>query len=217
MRNDLTDITMVIDRSRSMERIKSDAEGGINTFIEEQKKAEGNATLTLVQFDHEYEFVHNGIPVADVPLPFKLHPRGSTALRDAVGRAIGEAGKRLEALEESQRPGLVVFVIVSDGLENASREFSGQQIKEMIERQQSMYKWRFDYLGTNQDAVAAATDLGIKTSGAAGYSPQNVGMAYATSSDKLKRARGMLRAGAGSVEVDKAMEFTAEERAKLEK
>jgi uncharacterized protein YegL len=104
MRTDLTDITMVIDRSGSMESIRTDAEGGINTFIDSQKSEPGEALLTLVQFDTEYEFIHKGAAIGSVP-KFKLVPRGSTALLDAVGRAINETGARLAAMEESQRPG----------------------------------------------------------------------------------------------------------------
>ena len=122
MRTDLTDITMVIDRSGSMQSIRSDAEGGINSFIEQQKQEPGEANVTLVQFDADYEFVHSGVPIRQVPA-FKLVPRGSTALLDAVGRAINETGARLAAMDEVQRPGLVVFVIVTDGEENSSREF----------------------------------------------------------------------------------------------
>jgi hypothetical protein len=97
MRTDLTDITMVIDRSGSMESIRTDAEGGINTFIDSQKTEPGEALLTLVQFDTEYEFVHKGAAIGSVP-KFTLVPRGSTALLDAVGRAINETGARLAAI-----------------------------------------------------------------------------------------------------------------------
>ena len=146
MRSDLTDITLVVDRSGSMEKIREDAEGGVNTFIQEQAKHPGEALLTLVQFDTEYEFVHRGMPIKQVP-PYTLVPRGNTALLDAVGRAINETGERLAKMAEEDRPGLVVFVITTDGLENSSKEFSKAQIKELIERQQSAYKWQFIFLG----------------------------------------------------------------------
>src|SRR5262249_34920935 len=151
MRKDLTDITVVVDRSGSMAACQSDAEGGLNTFINEQKRLPGESLFTLVQFDTEYEFVHKGIPIRDVP-PYHLVPRGSTALLDAVGRAIIETGERLRNMKEADRPGLVVFVILTDGQENSSREFQLAKIKEMVQHQQDVYKWQFTYLGANQDA-----------------------------------------------------------------
>ena len=169
MRTDLTDITMVIDRSGSMQSIQSDAEGGINSFIEQQKQEPGEANVTLVQFDSEYEFVHSGVPIRQVPA-FRLVPRGSTALLDAVGRAINETGARLAAMDEAQRPGLVVFVIVTDGEENSSREFTRDQIRKMVEHQQSAYKWQFTFLAANQDAFAAGGSMGIAQDGIAAYS-----------------------------------------------
>ena len=145
MRTDLTDITLVVDRSGSMDAIQGDAEGGVNTFITEQAKEPGEALLTLVQFDTEYEFLHKGVPIGEVPR-YELHPRGATALLDAVGRAINETGERLAAMKEQDRPGLVIFVVMTDGLENSSKEFTKAQIKEMIERQQHDYNWQFTFL-----------------------------------------------------------------------
>ena len=119
MKTDLTDITLVVDRSGSMQDIRSDAEGGVNAFIENQAKEPGEALLTLVQFDTEFEFLHTGVPIKDVPR-YSLVPRGSTALLDAVGRAINETGERISKLAEAERPALVVFVVMTDGLENSS-------------------------------------------------------------------------------------------------
>ena len=161
MRSDLSDITVVMDRSGSMNVCQSDAEGGLNHFVDEQKKQPGEALFTLVQFDHEYEFVHRGIPIRTVP-HCQLVPRGNTALLDAVGRAIVETGERLAKMNEADRPALVVVVIITDGQENASKEFSRTKIKEMISHQQAAYKWQFTYLGANQDAFAEAGALGIQ-------------------------------------------------------
>jgi Mg-chelatase subunit ChlD len=134
MRNDLTDITFIIDRSGSMMSCQTDAEGGVNSFIKEQIQQPGECLFTMVEFDHEYNFVHKGLPINQVP-SYKLVPRGQTALLDAVGQAISETGERLAAMPEEQRPGLVVFVILTDGQENCSREFNKVQIKEMITHQ----------------------------------------------------------------------------------
>ena len=188
MRSDLTDVTLVVDRSGSMDRIREDAEGGVNVFIKEQAKQPGEALLSLVQFDTEYEFVHRGLPIQQVP-PYTLVPRGSTALLDAVGRAINETGERLAKMAETDRPGLVVFVITTDGLENSSKEFSKAQIKEMIERQQSQYNWHFTFLGANQDAFAEAGDMGIGYAGAANFAPDKVHAAWIGTSAKVARMR----------------------------
>ena len=209
MRTDLTDITMVIDRSGSMQSIQSDAEGGINSFIEQQKQEPGEANVTLVQFDTDYEFVHSGVPIRKVPA-FKLVPRGSTALLDAVGRAINETGARLAALEESQRPGLVVFVIVTDGEENSSREFSRDQIRKMVEHQQSAYKWQFTFLAANQDAFAAGGSMGIAQDGIAAYSMGKVRGSWDAAAKKMSRMRKA--AGEGAAVDNK---FTDEERGEM--
>ena len=209
MRTDLTDITMVIDRSGSMESIKSDAEGGINSFIDQQKQEPGEALLTLVQFDTDYEFVHSGVPVKQIPA-FTLVPRGSTALLDAVGRAINETGARLAAMAESQRPALVVFVIVTDGAENSSREFTRDQIRTMVEHQQSAYKWQFTFLAANQDAFAAGGSMGIAQDGIAAYSMGKVRGSWDAASKKMSRMRKA--AGEGAAVDNK---FTDEERGEM--
>lgn len=209
MRKDLTDITVVIDRSGSMESCRTDAEGGFNSFVDNQKKLPGHATLTLVQFDQVYEFVHNTVAIKDVPA-FTLVPRGSTALLDAVGRAIVETGERLSKISEQDRPGLVAFLIITDGEENASKEYKKDKIKEMIKLQQDTYKWQFTFLGANQDAFAEAADMGIKTSGALLYNSAKSGQAYGVMSDKLGQMRS---ASAKGGDVKTAAMFTDEERA----
>jgi len=209
MRPDLTDITLVIDRSGSMEPIRHDAEGGVNAFVAEQAKQPGEALLTLVQFDTEYEFIHRGVPVRQVQ-PYQLEPRGSTALLDAVGRAILETGDRLAKMTEADRPGLVVFVIVTDGEENSSKEFSKDKIKEMITHQQDAYHWQFTFLGANQDAFAEAGGLGINAAGVADFAMGNVQMAHAMTGQKVSRMRAQRRS---NEPVNN--EFTDEERKKM--
>jgi hypothetical protein len=210
MRNDLSDVTVVLDRSGSMASCRDDAEGGLNTFIEEQKKHPGETLFTLVQFDTEYEFVHKGKPIREVG-PCELVPRGMTALLDAVGRAIAETGERLAAMPEPDRPGLVVFVIVTDGEENSSKEYTKPQIKEMIERQQKDYKWKFSFLGANQDAFAEAGDIGIALDAVANYRPRRSKEAFLAASANVGR---MKRAVAGGQSVFSA--FTPEEREAME-
>lgn len=210
MRSDLTDITLVVDRSGSMREIESDAQGGVNAFIEKQAAEPGEALLTLVQFDTEYEFVHQGMPIKQVP-KYQLLPRGMTALFDAVGRAINETGERLAKIDEQDRPGLVVFVIMTDGLENSSREFTNLQVREMIEEQQTKYNWHFTFLGADQDAFAEAGKLGIDSVGAARFSKGKVFAAYAGTAAKVGRMRKQAMAGE-MVENN----FTDEERQEME-
>jgi hypothetical protein len=206
MKADLTDITLVIDRSGSMEEIRSDAEGGVNAFIREHAQQPGDALLTLVQFDNEYEFVHRGVPIKEVP-PYTLVPRSGTALLDAVGRAINETGERLARMPEADRPGLVIFVIVTDGQENASKEFSKAQVKEMIQRQQTKYNWHFTFLGTGQDAFAEARGLGIPVVGTANFAKNKVDAAFIGTIKKVGRMRTQHRKGQAV-----SNEFTEEER-----
>lgn len=204
-----TDITLVIDRSGSMDLIRADAEGGVNAFITEQAEQPGRATLTVVQFDHEYEFLHRGIPVQSVP-PYALVPRGMTALLDGVGRAIKETGERLANLPEEERPGLVIFVVVTDGQENASREFSMTQIKEMISHQQDTYGWNFTFLAANQEAFAEAGELGIDSAGVAAFDHSRVFAAYHVLSGKVARMRAQTSSGETVTN-----EFTEEDRQRM--
>ncbi|MBX3398319.1 MAG: VWA domain-containing protein [Gemmataceae bacterium] len=191
MRNDLTDITVVMDRSGSMHACQTDAEGGLNRYIDEQKRQPGEALFSLVQFDTEYEFVHRGVPIRNVP-HCSLVPRGNTALLDALGRAIVETGERLAKLPEADRPGLVVMVVLTDGQENSSKEFSRAKVKEMIEHQQSVYKWQFIYLGANQDSFAEAGGLGM-TGSVGTWTAATQAVAYAAASANTARMREQVR------------------------
>lgn len=190
MKNDLTDITVVLDRSGSMQTVKKDTEGGFDRFVEDQKKAPGDAVLTLVQFDTEYEFVHRAKPIREVP-NLSLLPRGGTALMDAIGRAINETGDRLSKMPEKDRPAKVVFVILTDGEENSSKEFTKKQINDMIKHQQNIYQWQFVFLGANQDAIQEAEALGIRSTNAMTYAHSAKGMsvAFAATSANLTSYR----------------------------
>jgi Mg-chelatase subunit ChlD len=210
MRDNLTDITLVVDRSGSMESVRGDAEGGINAFLAEQAKAPGEALLTLVEFDDKYEFLHRGVPVGEVPR-YTLRPRGMTALLDAVGRGINETGERLAAMREEERPGLVIFVVMTDGHENASGEFSKEQVKAMIERQQREFSWHFTFLGADQDAFAEAEGMGIAASGTAKFSKSKMQKAYSVTSGKVSRMRSQRILGSPV-----SNEFTDKERKEME-
>lgn len=160
MRQDYAEITFVLDRSGSMESTKADAEGGFNQFIEDQRKVPGECRVTLAQFDTEHEIVYADRLIAEVP-KLTLLPRGGTALLDAIGRTIIAIGDRLSKMDETKRPGKVFFVIVTDGGENSSREFTPAKIAEMIKHQRETYNWQFIFLGANQDAITIARNLNI--------------------------------------------------------
>lgn len=213
MKQGYTDITVVLDRSGSMTALVADTIGGYNTFLKAQKEAPGEAKLTLVQFDTEYEFLEQGVEIKNAkPLNSKRYvPRGSTALLDAIGRSINEAGARFEAMDESERPDMVVFVILTDGEENSSREFAKAQIKSMIEHQTEVYKWSFVYLGANQDSFSEAGGMGIGAATTMNLTNNSRGLqaAYASISGNLTAARS----GGGSA----AMDWTEEDRELQEK
>lgn len=206
MRQDLTDLTLVIDRSGSMESVREDAEGGVNSFIDNQKSEDGECNLTLVQFDTEYEFIHNGVNIKDVG-KFSLHPRGRTALLDAVGRAINETGERLSKLKEEDRPALVVFVIVTDGLENSSREFTLDKVRELIERQQNDYSWKFTYLGAGPEAFSQGMSLGVSKDAVAQYSQGKEREVFTSAGLNVSRMRHAVSCG-----MDAESAYTKDER-----
>ena len=166
MKPDSTEIIFVVDRSGSMINIAADMRGGFDTFIEEQKKLPGECKVTLARFDDHYELVFAGKPLAEVP-PLELVPRGSTALNDAVGKTINTVGERLSKTPEDQRPSKVLFVIITDGKENASKEFQDiRKVLELITHQREKYQWEFVFLGASLDAIEVAQNMGISASGA---------------------------------------------------
>ena len=171
MKKEYSDITVVLDRSGSMSTLTEEVIGAFNTFVDEQKKVAGTATFSLIQFDDHYEVHYEAIDMQAVAhLDRKTYvPRGMTALYDAVGRAIFSTGKRLDALQEAERPEKVIFLIQTDGQENASRQHTLDSVKSMISQQQDKYSWEFVFLGSNIDAVGVATEIGIRQDRAMKY------------------------------------------------
>lgn len=193
MKDDYTDITIILDRSGSMFTCRDDTIGGFNAFLHEQQKLPGKATLTLVQFDDQYEVVHNCLNIKEV-LDLDSNtfvPRGMTALHDAIGRSINAAGTRFSVMSENDRPSKVIFVIITDGYENSSKEFSSAKIKEMIGHQSEKYKWEFVYIGANQDAITVGKDLGINPNASLSYAANTRGTksAFASLNSGLKQFR----------------------------
>lgn len=164
MKKDYTKIVFVVDRSGSMRSIAKDIIGGYNKFIADQKALKhGTCDVSFYQFDTEYDAVYENTPIDFVKeLDYKTFvPLGGTALYDAVGRTIESVGKTLAALKEEERPDKVLFVILTDGEENSSRTYKSDQVKTMIEHQNTNYKWQFTYIGANQNAWATGQALGI--------------------------------------------------------
>lgn len=157
---DSTDITVLLDRSGSMESIAKDVVGGMASFIKEQKSAGDNATFSLVQFDSQgVDTVVDAKPIKEASEQIDFQPRGGTPLLDALGKTIVKTGERLSAIPMDDRPDKVVFVVFTDGQENESREYKKDTIRSMIERQTKDYNWQFVYLGANQDSFAEAGTL----------------------------------------------------------
>jgi len=164
MKKNLTEIVFILDRSGSMGGLERDTIGGYNSFIEKQQKESGEANLSTVLFDHEYELLHDKIDIRKVkPLTKNEYfVRGTTALYDAIGNSIEITGKRLAETEEKERPSKVIFVITTDGMENASNEYTQEKVKSMVEHQKEKYSWEFLFLGANIDAVKTAASFGIE-------------------------------------------------------
>lgn len=177
MKKNLTEMVFILDRSGSMQNLTSDTIGGFNSMIESQKSEPGDAFVTTILFDDDYEVLHDHINIQDIkPITNKeYYARGCTALLDAIGKTINSIGNRLSATPEYERPDKVIFVITTDGMENSSREFNKQTVKEMIEHQQDKYSWTFMFLGANMDAVSEASSLGINTDFAKTYTANSVG------------------------------------------
>jgi hypothetical protein len=155
-----THIAFLLDRSGSMMSIKSDTEGGFDAYIESQKTQSGRCTVTLAQFDDQYEEVYAGRDLQSVP-KLDLQPRGSTALDDSIAALVRSTGEYLAGLPERRRPGSVIFGIMTDGMENASQEWTRPAIKALIEEQEKKYDWTFSYMGANQDAIEVGGSMGI--------------------------------------------------------
>jgi hypothetical protein len=200
-------IAVLLDRSGSMESIKSDTEGGFNAFIADQAKEPGEAAVTLAQFDTEYEVVYANRPIADVPR-LELQPRGGTALYDGVGRLITDVGAELAARPEAERPGRVIVVVMTDGHENSSVEWTHEAVSAAIKRQEGEYSWDFVFLGANMDAVAVGARMGFATDRSMTYDANADGVAAAVASTSAYVSRR--RAAAPAAMVDG---FSDEDRA----
>ena len=165
---DRTDITVVLDRSGSMASIAEKTVEGFGAFLEKQKSVPGDCRLTLVQFDTQYELVYYDKPLRKVP-PLRLVPRGATALLDAMGRTILNKVESLGRMSVERLPRRIMMVVITDGQENSSREFTREQVFSLTQRYTQEFDWQFVYLGANQDAIQVAAQMGIDAAAAMNY------------------------------------------------
>jgi len=197
MKNDYTHIAVILDHTGSMETIRDDTIGGFNAFLNTQKSQPGLASLTLVQFDSQdpYEIVYQFKPLAEVPELTRetFVPRATTPLLDAIGRGINDLEKSLVDRTEDERPSRVVMVIITDGQENASREFRKDQIEKMIKDKQEESAWQFVFLSAGLDAIGDALAIGMPAAATLAHDRDSHGVGAAWAS--LSRSVTAYRAG----------------------
>ena len=193
MKKNLTELVFILDRSGSMAGLEPDTIGGFNAMIEKQKREQGEAIVSTVIFDNVSEVIHDRVPLEKIkPLTERdYYVRGCTALLDAVGGAIHHIGNVHKYAREEDRPEKTLFVITTDGMENASRKYSYGRLKEMIERQKEKYGWEFLFLGANIDAAKEAARFGITADRAANYHADSVGtgVIYESVSEAITQVR----------------------------
>lgn len=193
MRKNRTELVFILDRSGSMSGLEKDTIGGYNAMLKKQKQQEGKANVTTVLFDDHYELLHDRIDIQGVsPISEEeYYVRGSTALLDAIGKTIGKIKAVQHNTRRAYRASKVVFVITTDGMENASHEYTVGDIKKLITQQKKEHDWEFIFLGANIDALATAESFGIDKSRAANYHADSKGtdLNYRVVSDAISKIR----------------------------
>lgn len=182
------EIVVVLDRSGSMDLVRVDMENGFNSFIARQKQVPGECTVSLTQFDTVFEDVYQGKDLKDVP-PLQLMPRGMTALYDAVGKTIAAVGERLLKTNPDLRSSKVLFMVITDGQENASHEYNAERVKKMIAHQRDKYSWEFVFLGSDITTNESAHILGIYNVGNYVNSSQGVQALFSCVSSSAAKYR----------------------------
>ena len=193
MKKGLTELVMILDRSGSMSGLEADTIGGFNGMIEKQKKEDGEAYVSVILFDDQSEVIYDRVDIGKVePMTDRqYYVRGCTALLDAVGDAIHHIGNIHKYAREEDVPEKTIFIITTDGMENASRRYNYNKVRRMIERQKEKYNWEFIFLGANIDAAAEAAKMGIRASRAARYECDSAGTAlnYSVVGDAVAKLR----------------------------
>lgn len=179
MNKNLTEIVYILDRSGSMGGLEADTIGGFNSMMEKQKKADGEAVVSTVLFDDVCEVLHDRVPLDKVEkmTDQQYYVRGCTALLDAVGGAIHHIGNIHKYAREEDRPAKTIFVITTDGMENASKNYSYDKIQKMVKKKQNKFGWEFIFIGANIDAYAEAQRLGVRKDRAVNYVHDEIGTA----------------------------------------
>ena len=177
MKKNLTELVFILDRSGSMAGLEADTIGGFNAMTQKQRKEPGEALVSTVLFDNETQVIHDRVPLEKVPAltQKEYYVRGCTALLAAVGGAIHHIGNVHKYAREEDRPEKTLFVITTDGMENASRRYTYDKVKAMIEHQREKYGWEFLFLGANIDAAREAARFGIRADRAANYHADHIG------------------------------------------
>ena len=197
MRNDITELVFILDKSGSMHGLEADTIGGFNSLIEKQKKEDGKALVTTILFDDKTEVVHDRVDLEYIRnmTSEQYVTGGSTALLDAVGGAVSHIRKIHKYIRPEDVPAKTLFVITTDGMENASRRYTYDKVKKLIEHQKAKYGWEFIFLGANIDAAETAVSMGISRDRAADYISDRAGTALNYS--VLSEVASAVRSGAG--------------------
>ena len=201
MNNNLTEIVFILDRSGSMAGLEGDTIGGFNAFVEKQKKEDGEALLSAVLFSNDSEVLYDRVDVKKIEPMTERQYRvgGCTALLDAIGGAVHHIANIHKYAREEDRPGKTIFVITTDGMENASRVYSYEKVQRMVKHEQEKYGWEFLFLGANMDAISAARSFGIRADRAVRYRRDSVGteLNYRVVSETVARVRRSEKIDAG--------------------
>ena len=199
--NKTTELVFILDRSGSMAGLESDTIGGFNAMLKKQRGVEGECLVSTVLFDHTFKVLHDRVPLAEVrDLTDKDYEvGGTTALLDAIGRSIHHIGNIHKYARKEDVPAHTMFIITTDGMENASRQYSSAEVKKMISRQEEKYGWEFLFVGANIDAVETAGHIGIRRENAVNYHADSAGTKIVYES--LSKAVGFMRSK-GKVEED---------------
>ena len=194
MKTNLTELVFILDRSGSMAGLESDTIGGYNAMLKKQQEEPGEAIVTTVLFDHEYTLLHDRINIKGIrPITENEYfVGGTTALLDAIGKTIHKIHNAQQHTSPEHQANKVLFVITTDGLENASREYTYLKIKKMVEQQKAKCGWEFIFLGANIDAFDTAGRMGIRADRTANYHADSVGteLNFAAVSDAVTQIRG---------------------------
>lgn len=208
MSTDCAALALVVDRSGSMHSVVSDVIGGVKNFVGDQKKKEGKAFLTVAQFDHVYEVIHDFKNIQEVDeekFAKEYCPRGSTALLDAIGRSTLALKQKIDSMPAEEKPKRVVVAVITDGLENASTEYNIEQIKSMIKQHEDL-GWNFMFMGTTLDTIDVAKKMGFSVNKSAAYKPNN-----------LKSSMEVISYQVSKVRTGQEVSISPEEREKLNK